>query len=74
MSDIIVSDGYSIVYYKNRNQIIISLPQTAETLTSTVAPTAKRKVDISNSEALLLLAITKHIFRMPTIIEAEVDE
>lgn len=62
MSDIVVSEGYSIVFYKNRNQIVITLPQTEQTATNTIAPVAKRKGDMNNSEALLLLEIVKHIF------------
>ena len=58
----IVSDGYSIVYYKNKNQISIMLPHTWETLAGTSDPISNRKLDLSDTELASILLIVKAIF------------
>ena len=51
-----VIDGYSITQYGN--QIVITLPQTWDTLTTTVTPIAdRRKVLTDLEEAALLTAV-----------------
>lgn len=55
-------NGYSLVYYKNRNQIVIGLPQTAKTLTNTLEPMVDRRTDVKNEELATLLALTQFIF------------
>ena len=37
------SDGYFIEQFVNQNKIVIVLPQTSETLTSTMGPVSDRK-------------------------------
>ena len=46
---------YSIIYHKNDNQIVIGLPQTAETANDTVTPLANRKTDLTDSELFIIL-------------------
>lgn len=58
----LTSDGYTIVYYKNRNQIVISLPQTSKTLANTLEPVVDRKVDVEEKELAILLSATQAIF------------
>lgn len=56
------NDGYSIIYYKNRNQIVIGLPQTCGSLTNTIDLVADRKTDVEEKELAILLAVTQAIF------------
>lgn len=57
----IVSDGYSAEYYPQRNQIVITMPQTMRTITNTVKMVTNRKVDISDEDLCLLVEMTKYI-------------
>lgn len=56
------SDGYCLTYYKNKNQIVISLPQTYETATNTYEQVADRRTDVMETELLVLTEIVKLIF------------
>ena len=58
----LISNGYSLVYYKNRNQIVIGLPQTGMTLTNTLEPVVDRRIDVTEQELAILLRVTKLIF------------
>lgn len=58
----LASNGYSIIYYKNRNQIVISLPQTSKTLTNTLEPVVDRRVNVEEKELAILLNVTRTIF------------
>lgn len=58
----IVSDGYSLAYYENRNQIVIGLPQTWETIANTFDPVVDRRTDISETDLVVLLNIAQLIF------------
>lgn len=57
----ITSDGYSLIYYPNRNQIIINLPQTLISLTNTVTIVKNRKTELSATEQGTILAVVKAI-------------
>lgn len=57
----ITSDGYSLIYYPNRNQIIINLPQTLMSLTNTVTIVKNRKTELSATEQGTILAVVKAI-------------
>ena len=57
----IVSDGYTIEYYKNRNQIIIGLPQTMQTATNTISMVTNRKVDLTDEDQLIILSMVKYV-------------
>ena len=54
----IESDGYSIEQYQSRNQIVITMPQTATTLTSTMAMVFNRRM-LSEEELTALLVLAK---------------
>lgn len=58
----LISNGYSLVYNKNRNQIVIGLPQTWKTLTNTLEPVVDRRVDIEEKDLAILLTATQAIF------------
>ena len=58
----LTSNGYSLVYYKNRNQIVIGLPQTWRTLTNTTSPVIDRRTDVKESELMCLLQVVQVIF------------
>lgn len=57
----IISDGYTIEYYKNRNQIIIGMPQTMLTPTDTVSMVINRKVDLTDEDQMIILAVVKYV-------------
>lgn len=56
------SDDYLIRYYKKHNQVVITLPQTMETMTSTRTPYHYRRVDVSDEELTLILNVARMIF------------
>ena len=57
----IVIDGYSIEHYRNRNQIVITMPQTMQTITNTTAMVVNRRTDITDNELSALLLCVKAI-------------
>lgn len=58
---IISKDGYAIEHIKKRNQIVITMPQTMQTLTNTTSIVSNRKVDFTDSELAILLELTRYI-------------
>ena len=58
----IVSDGYSLMYDEKHNRIVIGLPQTWKTLTNTFDPVADRRIDVSETDLIVLLNIAPQIF------------
>lgn len=58
----LTSNGYSLIYYKNRNRIVIGLPQTAETLTNTFNSVVDRRIDVDDKELAILLTVAQAIF------------
>lgn len=58
----LTNNGYSLVYYKNRNQIVIGLPQTWQTLTNTTGPVIDRRTDVKESELMCLLQVVQVLF------------
>lgn len=58
----IVSDGYSLMYDKKHNRIVIGIPSTMETATDTVTPIADRRTDVSETDLIILLNIAQLIF------------
>ena len=58
----IVGDGYSLFYDKDKNRIVIRLPQTMKTLTNTMDAVTDRKIDINESEQSLILNVVKAVF------------
>ena len=58
----LTSDGYCLTYYKNRNQIVICLPQTYETATNTYEKVVDRRTDVEETDLWVLLNIAKLIF------------
>ena len=57
----IISEGYILVYEPLSNSIIITLPQTMETLTNTVSEIVDRRIDISREEEATILNVVKAI-------------
>lgn len=68
-----VIDGYSIMQYVTRNQIVINLPQTWDTLTNTVAPIADRRTALTDLEETALLTAVKAMFENETHKDGEQD-
>lgn len=57
---IVTEDGYSAEYYRKNNQIVIGLPQMAETITNTVAIVRNRK-DIDEDDLITLIELARYI-------------
>lgn len=57
----VLSDGYAILYEKQKNMIIIDLPPTAETARDTVSQIVRRKTDLTTSDLELLLMVAKYV-------------
>ena len=58
---IATDDGYSIYYEKNANRIVISLPQTMETVSNTMTMIINRKHEFTDSELCAILSVAKAI-------------
>lgn len=54
------SDGYCIEQFVDQNKIVILLPQTPETLNSTIGPVSDRKKELSKDELLDILMLVKN--------------
>lgn len=59
------SDGYFIEQFVDQNKIVIVLPQTPETLNSTMGPVSDRKKELSKDELLYILMIVKNCAEGP---------
>lgn len=60
---VLSSDGYFLTYERERNRIVISLPQTMETVQSTYEQISDRKLYASVSELTMVLNLVKLIFQ-----------
>lgn len=60
----IVSGGYSIEEFVNKNQIIITLPQTQSTLTNTVTPIVERRARLTDQELTAILVAVKAMYEV----------
>ena len=54
----ITSDGYAIEFYRQSNQVVITMPQTLETLTSTAAMVSNRR-NLDSEDLKAILAVVK---------------
>lgn len=68
-----VIDGYFITQYVARNEIVITLPQTLDTLTNTVTPIADRRKVLTDLEEAALLTAVKALFENETHKDGEQD-
>lgn len=59
----IISNGYTIEQYPKQNMIVIGLPQTMITATSSVGHIVNRKTELSDDELTILLAAVKLLFQ-----------
>lgn len=58
----LTSDGYYLSYCKDKNKIVISLPQTYETVTNTYEQVVDRRTDVMEIDLLVILEVVKIIF------------
>lgn len=58
---IVSQDGYAIEHYRNRNQIVITMPQTVQTPTNTTSIVQNRKVDFTAEDLTILLELTRYL-------------
>ena len=61
----VICDGYAITHEKNRNRIIISLPQTMETVADTVSEVHERKTNFTEAELATILLAVKTVAEPP---------
>ena len=59
----LVSTEYALIYYPNRNQIVITLPQTWKTQTDTFSPVIDRRTDVEEIDLMAVLQVVQVIFR-----------
>lgn len=57
----VMVDGYYLNYYPERNQIVITMPQTMQTLTNTVSMVTNRRVSITREEEAVIVNVVKAI-------------
>lgn len=58
---IVSKDGYEVEYYPTKNRIIITMPQTWQTLTNTMSIIRNRKIDFTDTDLALLLELTRYL-------------
>lgn len=58
----IIIGGYNIEQYPKENKIVINLPQTFETLTTTVTPTERRRILLTENELAAILVAVKGMY------------
>lgn len=59
----IISEGYTIMQEPNKNRIIIGLPQTVSSQTTTTIPMSGRRKVLTTEEETVLLSIVKALFK-----------
>lgn len=57
-----IIDGYMIVQEPQKNRIVISLPQTWQTVQGTTGGVAERRLEISGKEEAIILCLVKGLF------------
>ena len=65
------SDGYAINQYPTRNAIVITLPQTLDTLTNTFVPVSDRRIALTDAEEAALLVAVRAMFENGAKMEVE---
>lgn len=58
----LISNEYALIYYPNRNQIVITLPQTWKTQTDTFSPVIDRRTDVQEIDLMAVLQVVQVIF------------
>ena len=58
----LISNEYALIYYPNRNQIVITLPQTWRTQTNTFSPVIDRRTDVKEIDLMSVLQVVQVIF------------
>lgn len=58
----LISNEYALSYNPERNQIVITLPQTTETLTNTLSPVIDRRTDVEEIDLMAVLQVVQVIF------------
>lgn len=62
LAGIIVSkDGYTIAYYQNTNQIVITLPQTMNMLSNTTSFVWNQNANFTSEDLMILLELTRYL-------------
>ena len=69
----VICDGYSITHEKNMNRIIISLPQTMETVTNTVSEVRVRKTEFTEAELAAILFAVKTVAEQPEEVTGDAE-
>ena len=69
----LISNEYALIYYPNRNQIVITLPQTWKTQTDTFSPVIDRRTDVKEIDLMSVLQVVQVIFHKGVVKEDAVS-
>ena len=58
----LISDGYVLHYSKPKNEILIKLPRTWETIRCTTDPVGDRRTDVEEVDLFAVLNVVRLIF------------
>lgn len=58
---IVSQDGYAVEHIQSKNQIVITIPQTVQTLTNTTSIVRNRKIDFTDTDLVILLQLTRYL-------------
>lgn len=58
----IISDGYAIEQYPLQNRIVITLPQTADTIQNTLTMPQNRRMKLTSNELTAILVSVKGMY------------
>lgn len=60
----IACDGYAIEQYPLQNRLVITLPQTADTIQDTLTMPQNRRVKLTNEELTVILFTVKRMYEL----------
>lgn len=58
----ITANGYTLIQYPKQNRIVISIPQTWDTLTDTTGTVRNRRTVLKEKEEAILLSIVMELY------------
>ena len=58
---IVSKDGYAIEHYPNTNQIVITMPQTTDTLSNTISFVWNQNANFTSENLMILLELTRYL-------------
>lgn len=56
-------DGYSLTQIVSENKIVICLPQSNDTISTTTTPVADRRLELTSAEESAILSIIMNLYK-----------